>query len=109
MKKLVIGAALSGLSIFVLSGCLSAPFQPPTGGVFSNYQAPLSIDHNKTAITTKKGEASAICVIGLISFGDCSTQTAAQNGNLATIEHTDYEYLNVLGIFQKTTVIVHGQ
>lgn len=92
-----------------LSGCLSAPFQPPTGIAYSNYQAPLSVDHNKTVVTPKQGEAHSVCILGLVSFGDSSLQTAAKNGGLATIEHADYSYFNVLGIYQKTGVVVHGQ
>lgn len=92
-----------------LSGCLSAPFQPPTGIAYSNYQAPLSVDHNKTAVAAKQGEAHSVCILGLVSFGDSSLQTAATNGGLSTIEHADYSYFNVLGIYQKTGVVVHGQ
>ncbi len=106
-KKLGL-VALSG-SLLLFTGCLTAPFMPPMGGVYSAVDAPLSVDHNRTAVTSKKGEASAICILGMVSFGDVSTQTAAQNGGLKTIQHLDYTYFNVLGIYQKTTVIAHGE
>ena len=106
-KKL--GLVALGSSLILLTGCLSAPFMPPMGMAYSEVNAPLSVDHDKTMVTAKKGEASAICIIGLVSFGDVSTQTAAQNGGLKTIQYLDYTYFNVLGIYQKTTVIAHGE
>ena len=110
MKKTAISASLTAATAALcLAGCLNAPFQPPTGMAFSQYQAPLSIDHNKTAITAKKGQAESICILGLVSLGDCSTQAAAQAGGLTTVEHADYDYYNVLGVFQRTTVIVYGK
>ncbi len=96
-------------SLMLVAGCLTAPFTPPMGFVYSNVDAPLSIDHNRSAITSKRGEASSVCVLGLVSVGDVSTQAAAQNGGLKTIQYLDYKYFNILGIYQKTTVIVHGE
>ena len=106
-QKTVCLVALGSLLI-LFTGCLTAPFEPPMG-LFSAVDAPLSIDHNKTTVTTKKGESSAICILGLIAFGDASTQAAAQNGGLKTIYHLDYKYQNILGIYQSTTVIAHGE
>lgn len=106
-KKVGLLAVTSSLLLF--TGCLTAPFVPPMGGIYSSVDAPLSVDHNKTTVTAKQGEASAVCILGMFSFGDVSTQTAAENGGLKTIQHLDYKYFNVLGIYQKTTVIAHGE
>jgi len=106
-KKL--GLVAFGSSLMLFTGCLSAPFMPPMGGFYSEVNAPLSVDHNKTLVTAKRGEASAVSILCLFSFGDVSTQTAAQNGGLKTIQYLDYNYFNILGIYQKTTVIAHGE
>ena len=106
-KKL--GLVALGSSFVLFTGCLSAPFMPPMGGIYSEVNAPLSVDYDKTAITAKQGEASSVCILGMVSFGDVSTQTAAKNGGLTTIQHLDYKYFNVLGIYQKTTVVAHGE
>ncbi len=103
-----IGLIALGGSFMLLAGCLTAPFQPPVG-LFSDIEAPLSIDHSKTAVTSKKGESSAMCILGLVAVGDASTQAAAQNGRLKTIHHLDYKYLNVFGIYQSTTVVAYGE
>jgi len=104
-----LGLAAVTSSVMFLTGCLSAPFVPPLGGVHSNVNAPLSVDHNRSTVTTKQGEASSVCILGLVSFGDASTQSAAESGGLKTIQYLDYNYFNVLGIYQETTVIAHGE
>jgi len=93
-----------------MSGCaLVAPFQPPQGGVFSSTRAPLDVDYDNTELGQKSGSASAYNVLGLFAFGDASIQTAVGNGRLSKINHADYEYMNFLFVFQRTTVIVYGE
>jgi len=104
-----LGIAALGSCLMLLTGCISAPFVPPLGGVYSEVNAPLSVDPNKTPVTAKKGEASSSCVLCLVSWGDVSAKTAADNGGLKTIDHMDYKYFNVLGIYQKTTVVAYGE
>lgn len=92
-----------------LTGCITAPFVPPTGA-FSQFKAPLDVDFQDTDMTgVKKGTAETISILGLVAVGDASSQAAAQNGGITKIVHADYEYFNVLGFFQKTTVIVYGK
>ena len=90
-----------------VAGCLSAPFQPPSG-VVSVTTAPLSTEGNWN-VGTKRGEASSFSVLGLYASGDCSIATAARNGGLKKIGHVDYEYVNIIGIWQKATVIAYGE
>ena len=91
----------------MLGGCLSAPFQPPMGLV-SVTKAPLSTEGN-WEVGSKTGTASSTSVLGLYATGDCSVATAARNGGLKKVTHVDYAYENVIGIWQKATVIVHGE
>ena len=95
------------LLLIGVAGCLSAPFQPP-GGVVSVTTAPLSTEGNWD-VGSKRGEASSYSVLGLYASGDCSIAAAARNGGLKKIGHVDYEYFNVIGIWQKATVIVYGE
>lgn len=97
------------VGIVSASGCFYvAPVIPPTGGLFSQISAPLDVDLDKTELGSKQGSASTVAVLGLIAFGDASTQAAAQNGGLRTINHADYAFLNVLGVFQQFTTTVYG-
>ena len=103
MKKSLFLLAL--LTLF--GGCVVAPFQPPMGAV-SVVQAPLSTEGNFNA-GSKRGEASVISVLGLVSVGDCSIDAAVKSGGLQKVNHLDYGYLNIIGVYQKTTVIAYGE
>ncbi|MFA4945084.1 MAG: TRL domain-containing protein [Lentisphaeria bacterium] len=105
-KLATLGAATT--AALLAAGCLVAPFQPPTG-IVSVYRAPLDLDMAQTPVATKEGQASAHCVLGLVAWGDASAHAAAANGHLKTIHSADYDYLNILGLYQKTTVIVQGE
>jgi hypothetical protein len=89
-------------------GCYSAPVKPPCGVVFSDIKAPLDPDVNKTELGAKMGSAKTISILGLVAMGDCSTKTAAETGGVETVTHTDYEYFNVLGVYQRFVVKVYG-
>ena len=97
-------------TLFLMTGCIRAPFVPPQGYAFSQMKAPLDVDFNNTNLAgMNRGTAEVMNVLGLFTFGDCSAKTAAENGRISTIVHADYEHFNILGLFQKTTVIVYGK
>ena len=106
MKRIaaIVVAALLAIGV---AGCLSAPFQPPSG-VVSATTAPLSTEGNWD-VGSKRGTSSSFSVLGLYASGDCSIAAAARNGGLKKIGHVDYEYVNVIGIWQKATVIAYGE
>ena len=107
MKKTLVVSAI-GAMLLLLSGCLSAPFEPPVGLV-SVIKAPLSTEGN-WEMGSKSGESSSISILlGLVAVGDCSISTAAEAGGVSKVNHVDYEYRNILGIYQKATVIVYGE
>ena len=103
MKKVLGGLALAVL----FGGCVIAPFQPPMG-VVSVVKAPLSTEGNFNA-SSKSGEASVVSILGIVSTGDCSIDAAAKDGGLNKVNHLDYDYMNILGIYQKATVIAYGE
>lgn len=105
MKISMLATVMTSAMLF--AGCLSAPFQPPTGLV-TVQKAPLSTDGNwKTG--TKKGESSSMSILGLVAVGDCSVDAAAKAGGLEKIHYADYGYKNFFGIYQSATVIVYGE
>jgi len=109
MPKKVILLACMVLTIWGLSGCMRAPVVPPQGWLFSQTQAPLDTDMNSTKIGPKVGESSCITILGLVSVGDASIKEAAKNGGITTVDHADYKFTNVLGLFQQYTTIVYGE
>lgn len=111
MKRLV----LLMLAVFVCLGVVgcnlyNTPVMPPQGWIVSNIKAPLSADNTGVKVNEqqKTGMAEVENYLGIISVGDCSIEEAADDGNLTTIDYADYEYFNVLGVYQRFTVKVHG-
>ena len=104
-KAFLLAAACATAALF--TGCISTPFTPPMG-LYSEISAPLSTE-GTIEVGSKKGEATAKTILGLVATGDCSIAAAAKNGGLSTIKHIDYKYKNILGIVQETTVIVYGE
>jgi hypothetical protein len=103
-KLASLGAALA----LATTGCLVAPVVPPVGVAFTQWNAPLDPDYEETKLGAKVGKASTVSILGLLAFGDASAATAARAGGVTTIRHADYEYLNVLGIYQSFTIVVRG-
>ena len=109
MSKFLVSILLAVCVFSFCSGCTAvAPFSPPPGIAFNQYKAPLDINYDKTDLGTKTGAASASSVLCLVSFGDCSIQAAAMNGGVSTVNHADYEFFSILGLYTKTTVTVYG-
>lgn len=104
------GSILVGLLLATTLGCYSAPVIPPVGYVYSNYDAPLDIDSDPTdMVGLSKGETTSFSVLGLVAWGDASTASAAKNGNLKTVNHVDYHYWSILGVYQKFTIKAYGK
>lgn len=105
------GLVVACCALVMSTGCVyySAPVMPPPGLLFSSVQAPIDTDVQSNAIGPRSGESSTIGVLGLLAFGDASIATAVQNGNLTRVDHVDYEFLNVLFVFQQFTIRAYGE
>lgn len=99
MKKLFILSCALGLTS--AGSTIRALFVP----VIS---APLDIDYPDTQIGRRKGSASVFNIPGLVSVGDASLKSAAENSRIKTVKAADYDDTNVLYIFQKMTLNVYG-
>ena len=117
MRNLSLVLALA-VVVFAASGCISftTPVQPPNGGIWSQYKAPLSTDFNNTKSAGKTGrsEVSHVWIWPLHSalsatWDDASIQRAAASGGITQVAYVDYEWMQVLGIYGRLTVIAHGE
>ena len=106
MKKLA-GLAAAAAIVGTL-GCYSAPVMPPPGMVFADIKAPLDYDQEASSVSNSSGSAESLSILGLVALGDCSINTAANNGGLSTLHGADYEYFNVIGVYQTFTTVVYG-
>jgi hypothetical protein len=107
--KVLLSFLVGSFLLVAHSGCtVQAPVVPPIAGVYTDISAPLDIDFKASKMGLKKGEASSMCVLGLVAVGDASSRKAAENGKIATIHTADYRFFSVLGIYATYTTVVYG-
>jgi len=98
------------------AGCApwQAPVAPPYGVLYTRYRAPITTGFDETATGGKTGRSSTWYVRGLVAglsfaWSDASIRRAAAAGGLSRINYADYEVLEVLTVFGRFTVTVHGE
>jgi len=74
-----------------------------------NVEAPVDITYNLTEIGSKRGEASSIGILGLLTFGDCSVKAAVKDGNLKRVDHIGYQFTHVVCMVTIYKTIVYGE
>jgi len=99
------------LGVLFLTGCAwyQTPVKPPLGLIYAQFKAPMSSELNGVKMGSKSGTAESTSILGWIALGDCSITAAAKNGNIQTINYADYEYMNVLGVYQSFKTTVYGE
>ena len=99
------------LIFIMVPGCLT--FSGPTGQgiLITNQESPLLVaDSNVPSKDTLKiGKAECANVLGLFSFGDCSINTAIENGGISKIHYIDKELGSFLFIFSNQTTVIYGE
>ncbi len=91
-------ALLLGLAALALPGC-----------IYANIKSPLDTDLQQTKLGAKTGTASNHQILGLVAWGDASTQAAAANGGITTLNHADEEWFSVLWfVYGRQTTVVYG-
>lgn len=94
---------------------LVAPVRPPGGALFTWVSAPLDTNFSQTPTGSKVGTSETRYLYipnGYLplsfAWGDASVAEAAAAAGITTIHYADYEYLNVLGVYNQVTVRVSG-
>jgi hypothetical protein len=108
-RSAFITATVAVLATTFLSGCLVAPVMPPHGLLFSSYKSPLFPDQTEGNAAKQSGESSAVTILYLVTVGDASLDKAVQDGRLSKVNYVDYEYMNVLGVYQHYKTIARGE
>jgi hypothetical protein len=114
-SNLFLGNAMKKIFLFFfallfLASCgpwIKAPVIPPTGA-FTYMTSPYSAESDGT-IGDRMGESTCTGVLWLFSFGDCSIEAAAEDGNLKKINYVSYDLTNILGIYTGMTTKVYGE
>ena len=78
------------------------------GAIYCDTSAPLDIDFQATEMGSRVGQAASTAILGLVAWGDASVSAAAKSGGIKTVKHVDYNYVNVLWVYQRFTTMAHG-
>jgi hypothetical protein len=94
-----------------------APVVPPGGYLFTWIKAPAETNFSATPIGSKVGVAKTHYLNSPVTFyyvpielafGDAAVKKAADEAGITTIHFVDYEFINVLNIYQRMTIRVFG-
>ena len=105
MKVSITSVLLIAIAVF-FTGC-ATPF--PVGLGFTDVDLPVMATSNSADSSSKKGTATCESYLGLIAVGEASIQKAAENGDIETITHIDWDAKNILGVYGVYTVTVYGE
>lgn len=91
MKSILASFSIASI-LLIFSGCATTT---PVGAIFTDVTLPL----NATSVNgvTKKGEATCTSILGLVATGDCSIETAAQNGKSKLLDLQRIKFIVCLG------------
>lgn len=102
MRQLSILLVLS--VALVLGGCATST---PQGRLFTGMDLPVTATSNGEA--SKVGKASCQSLLFLFASGDCSLQAAKEDGGISKVAHADWSATNILGLYGRYELTVHGE
>ena len=104
MKKMVAGALLASAAI----GC-----GYPTGLIYTGTQTPHPAQRGEISgagkTGDKGGEACATGILGLIAFGDASTDAAKKAAGITDVHSQEFRSFSILGLYTEGCTEVHGK
>lgn len=113
--KVRIGSLLGAVAaVGLLGGCAGAMgHNPPVGGLYAGAKgvSPATIAEVTDGARPGplSGQACAMGVLGLASWGDMSVAKAKQDGGIKQVDTLDYKTMDILGVvFQKHCTIITG-
>lgn len=101
MKKIITLAAVIG-GAALLASCAA----PMAGGML--YTGVTTGTSASGGSTAKMGKACNTSILGLVATGDASIAAAKAQGGISRVSTVDYQAKNILGLYGKYCVVVHG-
>lgn len=105
MRKVILSCA--ALVAMTLASCSTIGTQSGIGSLYTGVSEGQMVTSNQ--LGTKVGKGSTIGVLGLVSIGDASIQSAANSAGIKKISHVDCKKMSVLGLFAKYDILVYGE
>lgn len=107
MKKIFSLVAAAGIFVAAFSSCAMVGTPAGASTLYTDVAHSESVTSN--ALGTKVGTAKVVNILGAITTGDASVQTAAKNAGIRKISHVDCKKTNILGLYATYTVFVYGE
>ena len=103
MPKAKVAGTIAML-LLILAFCITV-----SGCAYVNIKTPYDTNLDKTELGSKKGVAQAYSILWLFTWGDTSYATAARNGGITVIRHSDQQIQQILfGLYTRWRIIVYG-
>ena len=103
ITKIAVGALLAAAA----TGCY------PKGFIYNGTTEPHPATRADVAGAAKtgdkSGEACATGILGLIAFGDASTDAAKKAAGVTDVHSEEFRYFSILGIYVEGCTEVHGK
>jgi hypothetical protein len=99
--------ATIGLGLMFCSGCAMVA-SPLPGSIYTSVKYP-SMAGSTAGPGTKRGEASASSILGIVATGDASIEAATRNGGITKIHTVDAQVKSVMGFYASYTTVVTGE
>lgn len=109
--------ALGLVSLSAACAAYKTSVVPPGGLIYAHYKAPLTSNHAgaPTGAGVKKSSSSQTKFLWIplypnlsFSWDDAAIAKIASDAGMSSVAYADYEFFNVLGIWQTFTVHVYG-
>ncbi len=100
--------ALLFLLVGIQSGCATSLKNPAGPGLLYTEVTEATAVGGYYINATKTGEACNSNLLGLISAGDGSIETAKKKAGIIEVTSVDTKYTSFLGIYGSVCTIVHG-
>ena len=100
MKKLLIAG------LFMLSGCAAPLASSGPGFIFTEVKE--AVQANNGVSSAKRGEACAQNILGIVSTGDTTVETAKRMSGINSIATIDRSYWSILSVYAKACTVITG-
>ena len=105
MRKAILTLA-AGFAL-ALASCSTVATGSGMGLLYTSVTEGQMVTSNQ--LGKKVGTSSSTGVLGLVSIGDASIQTAANSAGIKKVSHVDVKKTSVLGLFATYTLMVYGE
>ncbi|MDD2941534.1 MAG: TRL-like family protein [bacterium] len=92
--------------ILLLSACATPLPGVGPGAIFTETTEAVSANNNIPS--TRRGEACATNILGIVSTGDSTVDTAKRQGGITRVSSIDRSFYSILGVYAKACTIISG-